>query len=1568
MKLKSFKYFVFLFFTTAWLSIAFAGIHIFSDTEGSTAKIDALVNEGKIKWVNTPNGKMLDFVNSKDAVVFLGDLSGPNWLDPKNPQNIMIRNALLDLKNRYPKRVDIVLGNHEFNRLGFVRDNVRINQGKHPQFSKWLAEKGLKDSTLNRVMFWGTNAYGVNKEGIPQPLEQYQQELSNTKGTKVSIEEAAEQFAKDLKVGKGSEPHGKMLQYILVGQESAVRNGYAFTHASVNVDSLGIVPLQEKKISGGATWLIERNEKFYKPQINQFISDVKQDKIPAAILAEIGDARWDSVGKRVVHDSNSLTYTERPRDGDQYRGVEQKVAKSFAEDTKQPLKGIFTGHKPAGDFATAHRLEINGNAFFDIVVDTSRGPNGMHATTTLLDNGDVEMRGQTAEGKMERWIVGQNGDKLVGRINEDGFHIKGVTSDGRYILERYQGFNLEQKIVSKASIDPKKTFLSSIDSADENSLKAKVASLKDAIKSSGGSVLADIDEASRLVGDKFILDLRGASSWAAVDDVKAEKIKLELIKLSKSLDPKKVVIMTGGNRASHLNAVENIVHDVFAGPDVKEKFDIIGFMKHDTPADEVDKAVKYVVLMGNGDNWDGPVQAAQKFVSERRGASVIIGGGGVLKRAIDSEVAATMKDRLFLFQGYGGASEEKAPRGTAINSMDELIAGVEKLDKEAIIATNVGNKKLRIGIYTGSFDPPHNGHKSIVEEMKKKFNLDIVYVVPDSNTAYKPGMQPLEKRKKMVGIMFKDDPSIRVLTSEMELATGKGEMWDVVKAIKNEHPGSNLFNIMGTDTFEWYSKLPAESREKNVTILVNKRAGQSTNFPKKLGDNAVVSVDLKDEGFSSTGIRNDIKAGVESQALPKEVRTYIAENKLYANSTVTKNTLIEKSEKTNPKKLQFVKDSPTLAYRITSDRFEDIPNEIRKHLGEVDKTKYTSEYLKKNIGSVFALQMNGDTPDFYVIGKETFDAKYASVALDDVAKKNGKYLGKLTTQIPDLIAKKDTGLIAVLKTVPTEMIRMSDLGYPLDKEVVIESPWGEQTKPAGKDAFLVWDDGKKQYYMVNVGEDGNPLSYVAKNTSPEGAKKLTFVKEGKGPLTVVAKPEEIQSYFKAQNKQVITLIGYSGAEYQDKDKMIAKVKELLSKADPKKTIINIGATSEGIGEAYKVAKEMGFETTGIVSAQAKKYGGLSPFVDHAFYVEDAAWGGFEPGTQKLTPTSQAMIGVSDKVIGIGGNDVGRDELIAAQKLSKDVTFIPADMNHDIATQKAIAKGLAAPKEFSGSAYDAIVNSKAKNVKVEPLMHAEGHQGEEKILAVGLSGAVIRTTHKDLKTTEIKLNPVKENFVKDSPFLAYLVKSDRIEDVPEEIRKVLLASGKAKEVQAYLRENVESAIALQINNGKADFYIIGKEVFDSKYTAVSLDDVRQKNQAYLDDINKKIPSTLKKGNANLIAILKTTPTEMVKMSDLGFPISKTVVIEAPWGSQVKPAGSDAYVTWDSTKKRYYMVVAGLDGNPLNYVHESTLATRMASISNSVSAPLGIQNEIGEFKKLPENINLKCVEAALLNAAK
>jgi len=142
----------------------------------------------------------------------------------------------------------------------------------------------------------------------------------------------------------------------------------------------------------------------------------------------------------------------------------------------------------------------------------------------------------------------------------------------------------------------------------------------------------------------------------------------------------------------------------------------------------------------------------------------------------------------------------------------------------------------------------------------------------------------------------------------------------------------------------------------------------------------------------------------------------------------------------------------------------------------------------------------------------------------------------------------------------------------------------------------------------------------------------------------------------------------------------------LSEFNPDKTIVNIGATPVGIGAVYDLARRKGFFTTGIVSSQARLHKlKLSRYVDQAFYVEDSTWGGFAPGTNELSPTSKAMVANSDILVGIGGGEVARDELVAAKLSGKQVRFIPADLNHRKAKLSARKKNLPEPADFRGAA-------------------------------------------------------------------------------------------------------------------------------------------------------------------------------------------------------------------------------------------------------------------------------------------
>ncbi|MEM7350408.1 MAG: hypothetical protein AAF657_06350 [Acidobacteriota bacterium] len=178
--------------------------------------------------------------------------------------------------------------------------------------------------------------------------------------------------------------------------------------------------------------------------------------------------------------------------------------------------------------------------------------------------------------------------------------------------------------------------------------------------------------------------------------------------------------------------------------------------------------------------------------------------------------------------------------------------------------------------------------------------------------------------------------------------------------------------------------------------------------------------------------------------------------------------------------------------------------------------------------------------------------------------------------------------------------------------------------------------------------------------------------------------EEVKAFFADQGKTVLTFTGFSGSGYEDHEAMLAAAGEVLDRHDPQTTLVNIGATIDGIGAVYELAKTRGFTTTGVVSTQAREYDAtVSPHVDHVFFIEDATWGGLLEGTDQLSPTSQAMVECGDVFVSLGGGAVSRDELVAARALGKEVEYIAADMNHQKAIDKAARKDQPAPTDFQG---------------------------------------------------------------------------------------------------------------------------------------------------------------------------------------------------------------------------------------------------------------------------------------------
>lgn len=182
-------------------------------------------------------------------------------------------------------------------------------------------------------------------------------------------------------------------------------------------------------------------------------------------------------------------------------------------------------------------------------------------------------------------------------------------------------------------------------------------------------------------------------------------------------------------------------------------------------------------------------------------------------------------------------------------------------------------------------------------------------------------------------------------------------------------------------------------------------------------------------------------------------------------------------------------------------------------------------------------------------------------------------------------------------------------------------------------------------------------------------------------------PDEAVSFIRQRGKTVLTFFGYSGMGYEDEHAMLQIARQVLKQYRPEKTLVLIGATEIGVGAVYRVAKAMDFETAGIVTSLALEQGGVSSSVDHICFIEDTQWGGKLPNSDELSPTSQAMVRCSDILVGIGGNEISRDEMMAGKQQGKPIQFFPAEVSHERSIRRAKYLKLPVPETFHGAAHE-----------------------------------------------------------------------------------------------------------------------------------------------------------------------------------------------------------------------------------------------------------------------------------------
>ena len=179
------------------------------------------------------------------------------------------------------------------------------------------------------------------------------------------------------------------------------------------------------------------------------------------------------------------------------------------------------------------------------------------------------------------------------------------------------------------------------------------------------------------------------------------------------------------------------------------------------------------------------------------------------------------------------------------------------------------NKPFRLGVFGGSFDPPHLGHLILAEEALYQLNLDQVLWVLTPNPPHKQerNLTPKDERFLLVQAAIQDQPRFKISRVEIDRSPPHFAV-DTLKIIKEEFPEADLVYLIGGDSLHdlprW--RTPREIIQICKVFGVMRRPGDQvdvTLLEQKLPGltSRLQWIDAPLLDISATLIRNKIQKG-----------------------------------------------------------------------------------------------------------------------------------------------------------------------------------------------------------------------------------------------------------------------------------------------------------------------------------------------------------------------------------------------------------------------------------------------------------------------------------------------------------------------------------------------------------------------------------------------------------------------------------------------------------------------------------------------------------------------------------
>ena len=206
----------------------------------------------------------------------------------------------------------------------------------------------------------------------------------------------------------------------------------------------------------------------------------------------------------------------------------------------------------------------------------------------------------------------------------------------------------------------------------------------------------------------------------------------------------------------------------------------------------------------------------------------------------------------------------------------ELLTPFTKVELEPEVKDK---KRKQIGILGGNFNPVHNAHLVVADQVRQQLGLDQVLLMPEYEPPHVDKKETIDEkhRLKMLELAIEGIEGLGIETIELE-RKGISYTYDTMKLLTEQHSDTDYYFIIGADMVDYLPKWYRIDELVELAQFVGvqrPRYKAGTSYP-------VIWVDVPLMDISSSMVRDFLSQGrTPNFLLPQPVLDYIEKEGLY---------------------------------------------------------------------------------------------------------------------------------------------------------------------------------------------------------------------------------------------------------------------------------------------------------------------------------------------------------------------------------------------------------------------------------------------------------------------------------------------------------------------------------------------------------------------------------------------------------------------------------------------------------------------------------------------------------------